>query len=175
MFIASYRNTMANARPKPAPNDDVIRFDMLEAARQRKERERQARIRKEAEQRATIEAQREQIRELMDKGRQAAIRFAIENGVEDDTGRFRHSYALIERRICKALRITRMELHSRRRHKRVTFARQAVMYWACRLTLYSTPEIGRYLGGKDHTSILAGRNRYPEKRAAMGRYLRPVR
>lgn len=54
-------------------------------------------------------------------------------------------------------------------------ARQAVMYWAVRLTGYSYPKIGRIMGGRDHTSIMYGATAYRKKREKMGRYLRKAR
>jgi chromosomal replication initiation ATPase DnaA len=87
---------------------------------------------------------------------------------------YRQTYANIERRVCKLFGLTKVSLHSRRRDRRVVFARQCAMYWACRLTRLSLPQIGRLMGGKDHTTILHGRDKYPEKRKAMGRNLRRV-
>lgn len=83
--------------------------------------------------------------------------------------------ASIVRRICWATGVNHSEILSGRRNKRVAFARQAIMYWACRRTAMSLPEIGRRLGGKDHTTVLHGKSVYPKKRAAMGRNLRAVR
>lgn len=85
------------------------------------------------------------------------------------------SYYEIESRICRALGVRASEVRSNRRDKRVSFARQAISYWACRLTDYSLPHIGRMLGGKDHTSVLWGKRQYVVKRAAQGRTLREVR
>ncbi|WP_159585942.1 helix-turn-helix domain-containing protein [Chelativorans xinjiangense] len=86
-----------------------------------------------------------------------------------------HSYQSIERRICRVFGMNRAELLANRRDKRTVLARQAVMYWTCRLTKRSLPEIGRLIGGRDHTTCLSGKNAYPKKRAAMGRFLRAVR
>ena len=78
-------------------------------------------------------------------------------------------------RICRATGVTRGELLSDRRNKEVVFARQAVFYWSQRLTKMSLPEIGRRMGGRDHTTVLHGSRVYPEKRAKMGRHLRKAR
>lgn len=83
--------------------------------------------------------------------------------------------ATIESRICKALKVSQAEIRSPRRHHRIVFARQAFFYWAARLTNASYPKIGRFCGGRDHTTIMHGMNVYPAKRAAMGRTLRKVR
>ena len=81
----------------------------------------------------------------------------------------------IMRRICKALKVSRVDIMSARRNAPVAFARQAIYYWACRRTTLSLPEIGRKVGGFDHTTVLHGKRAYPIKRAAQGRYLREVR
>jgi chromosomal replication initiation ATPase DnaA len=81
----------------------------------------------------------------------------------------------IEARACKLFRVKRAELYSCRRQRKLALARHFVMYWACRLTTLSLPQIGRLMGGRDHTTILHGRDAYPQKRAAMGRHLREVR
>lgn len=89
--------------------------------------------------------------------------------------RYRPTIAEIERRACRAFGVTRSELHSRRRFRSIVLAKQFVMYWAVRLTPLSLPQIGRLMGGLDHTTCLHGKRAYPEKRAKMGRYLRPTR
>lgn len=85
------------------------------------------------------------------------------------------TFAEIERRALKVFDIARSELRSPRNHADIAFARHFVMYWAARLTSLSMPQIGRLMGGKDHTTVLHGRNVYPAKRAKMGRYLRAAR
>jgi len=79
----------------------------------------------------------------------------------------------IARRICTALRITKHDLMSMRRSRELVFARQAIVYWACRRTTLSLPQIGKRLD-RDHTTILHGKRAYPVKRQKMGRYLRPI-
>ena len=149
---------------------------MIEARRQRAIRaaqeERARRMRTEA----FFREQKRIADEAIAKGREAAAAYAhVLRGGDVERERFRHSYRLIEARICRAFRITLHELHSKRRHHQVVLARQAVSYWACRLTFHSLPEIGRMLGGLDHTTALHGRNVYPAKRAKQGRYLRAVK
>lgn len=84
-------------------------------------------------------------------------------------------YARIERRICAVFHVTPNEIRSHRRSKEIMLARQAVMYWAVRLTGYSYPKIGRIMGGRDHTTIMDGAKAYRQKRDKMGRYLRKAR
>lgn len=81
----------------------------------------------------------------------------------------------IIQRICRVFRVTLVDLRSTRRDARSVFARQAIYYWARRLTLFSLPQIGRLMGGRDHTTVLYGVPTYVKKRLAMGRNLRVVR
>lgn len=85
------------------------------------------------------------------------------------------SYHRIEERALKVFNITRAELRSHRRHQRLVMVRQFIAYWCVRLTDLSLPAIGRLMGGKDHTTILHHKRKYPERRAKMGRFLRPTR
>jgi hypothetical protein len=48
------------------------------------------------------------------------------------------------------------EMKTGRRTKKPTHARQVVMYLARRFTPMTFPQIGRYLGNKDHTTIIHG-------------------
>jgi chromosomal replication initiator protein len=52
--------------------------------------------------------------------------------------------------------ISEIELRSRRRLPRTTRAKQVGYYLARKMTVYSTPMIGRRFGGRDHTTILYG-------------------
>lgn len=88
---------------------------------------------------------------------------------------YRPTYRSIEARACRVFHVKPSEIRSNRRHRKICFARQFVMYWAVRLTKLSLPQIGRLMGGRDHTTCMHGRDVYPEKRARMGRYLRPPR
>lgn len=83
--------------------------------------------------------------------------------------------AIIQYRAVRLFRVTLAELHGEKRSRDIVFARQFVMYWACRLTGLSLPRIGKQVGGRDHTTVLHGARTYPAKRAAQGRYLRPAR
>ncbi|MBB4004461.1 helix-turn-helix domain-containing protein [Aurantimonas endophytica] len=60
------------------------------------------------------------------------------------------------------------------RHRQVAFARHAFMYWARRLTGKSLPQIGRFCGDRDHTTVLHSVRIYPSKRREMGRYVRSI-
>lgn len=50
--------------------------------------------------------------------------------------------------------VTSQQLHSRQRKRPVALARQVCMYLARRLTSYSLKEIGRFYGGKNHTTVV---------------------
>lgn len=155
MFVASYHNTERGAA--------IIA--------QTKHRERMAA--KQAEELAEIERMEEVIRrrqkalEEMAKASKALERFRAGNGWS--------TLSRVVQRICRATGVSKEEILADRRNRTVAFARQAIFYWACRRTKLSLPEIGRRLGGKDHTTVMWGKKAYPEKRSKMGRYLRPVR
>jgi chromosomal replication initiation ATPase DnaA len=88
---------------------------------------------------------------------------------------YRPTLRSIEAKAVKLFGYTRTELRSGRRSVPLVFARQFVMYWACRLTRLSLPQIGKLMGGRDHTTVLHGKNIYVEKRKAMNRKLRRAR
>jgi chromosomal replication initiator protein len=51
------------------------------------------------------------------------------------------------------------EMKSRSRVQEIAFPRQLAMYLACSLTELSTTEIGRHFGGRDHTTVIHGRDK----------------
>lgn len=52
-----------------------------------------------------------------------------------------------------------IDIKSPRRFKNVCHVRQAVMYLGCKLTVLSLPTIGGILGGRDHSTVLHGRDK----------------
>lgn len=56
--------------------------------------------------------------------------------------------------VCAHYSVTRREINSQRRTEDVVRPRQVAMYLAKALTPLSYPDIGRRLGGRDHTTIL---------------------
>lgn len=78
-------------------------------------------------------------------------------------------------RACTVFKVSRKEIFSDRRNRDIVFARQFVMYWAVRRTSLSLPQIGKKIGGRDHTTVLHGARVYPEKRALKGRSLRKAK
>lgn len=65
--------------------------------------------------------------------------------------------------VCEYFDISEMELLSQRRTKEIITARHTT-YWLCKETTpHSFPQIGRFLGGYDHTTILHGYRRICER------------
>ena len=56
----------------------------------------------------------------------------------------------------EAFGVTRGDLLSARRGREVARPRQVAYWLAKKVTLHSLPEIGRAIGGRDHTTIMAG-------------------
>ena len=158
MFAVASRNTERGIRAR--------NFALEEAARQER-----IRIQRELWEKRIAEANRlAENRRIAAEKAEAMVRELRAAGIP-----FRHTYREIERRACDLFGLLPSELRSNRRNREVVFARQFVMYWAARLTRLSLPQIGRLMGGRDHTTILHGKRVYTDKRAAMGRHLRVVR
>ena len=68
----------------------------------------------------------------------------------------------IQRAACETYGITLHHLRSPRRAKALAQPRQVAMYACCQHTGESLPEIGRHFGGRDHTTVMHGRNRVTE-------------
>lgn len=83
----------------------------------------------------------------------------------------------IQYQAVRIFNLTLDQLNGDSRIRRIAFAKQFVMYWACRMTGFSLPRIGRLLGDRDHTTVLHGCKAYASKRRAMkpARFLRPAR
>lgn len=174
MFAAYGRNTAASAKPYvPAPKPHEHHVDLIELRRRREEEKKTAKSKASA----LLTEQRRIAREAIVKGREAARRYRENEMSMYAAGESRRdfmSYDKIEKRICKAVGVSKVEVRSNRRDRKLVFARQAVMYWCCRLTPLSLPQIGRRMG-RDHTSIMHGRDAYVTKREKQNRHLRVVR
>jgi chromosomal replication initiator protein len=59
----------------------------------------------------------------------------------------------INRAVCKHYNVTLTDLHLHSRTVRLVRPRQVAMFLARTYTKNSFPEIGRRMGGKDHTSV----------------------
>jgi len=55
--------------------------------------------------------------------------------------------------------LTPLDIASQKRNKEVVYPRQIVMYLCQNMTDASLQEIGKYLGGRDHTTIIHGREK----------------
>jgi len=158
MYVAAYRNTVAGSQAIVA------------------QRKRAAEIMRADEQRAAIESKLRHEAELVAMKAQRDAELAQDRLLRAQEGlRYQRTFRQIEAAICRATKVTRKELRSNRRHRYVVLARQAVAYWTCRLTKFSLPQIGRLMGGLDHTTVLHSKTAYVAKRRRMGRTLRPAR
>ena len=63
---------------------------------------------------------------------------------------------------CKYFDLTRSQITSARRTAPVVYARQIAMYLCKIRTTKSYPEIGRRLGGRDHTTVIHGHRKIEE-------------
>lgn len=72
----------------------------------------------------------------------------------------------IMRRACKLFGVTRQELIADNRSRAMVIPRQFYCFWAHRLARMSYPEIGRRMGGRDHTTALHSVREWPGKRDA---------
>lgn len=166
MFVAHYGNTQRGIEARkmaaiPAPTPAVSWAEM---------REMQARLEKamaELETIKKVDEQKAQVAAEVEEANRALARFHGNHRL--------HTYANISRRICRALGVSMMEIASVRRDRHIVFARHAICYWCIRLTTTGYPAIGKKMGGRDHTTVLHGSRKYPEKRKLMGRTLRPAR
>jgi chromosomal replication initiator protein len=74
--------------------------------------------------------------------------------------------ARVQELACEAFDVTREELLSTGRTKRVAWARQVAMYLARRHTGATLPAIGESFGGRDHTTVIYACRRAGERIAA---------
>jgi len=56
--------------------------------------------------------------------------------------------------VTKFYNVRPADLQGKKRHKSIAFPRQICMFLARKYTRYSLEEIGRYFGGRDHTTVL---------------------
>lgn len=65
-------------------------------------------------------------------------------------------FSEIVRLVCKRYELSKLDLISERRWGRLIYPRQLCMFLGRGLTTMSLPQIGYYLGGRDHTTVLHG-------------------
>lgn len=97
---------------------------------------------------------------------EAAPELAVEE-IAEPVERVPHkiTYKEIERWVCRVTGFKRLDIISERRSRELVLARQAIAYLAVVYTTLSMPQIGRLMGGRDHTTILHAYRTYPVKRA----------
>jgi chromosomal replication initiation ATPase DnaA len=128
----------------------------------------------EAEKRAEIRAaneERERLKQVAKKAREDAERRRAEliKAEEDWIKRIASEGVRIRTIIdycCKKYRVGPLDILGLGRTASICDVRHIIAYLCCELTGYSTPEIGRCLGGRDHTTILNSRKRMKAKIAA---------
>ena len=87
---------------------------------------------------------------------------------------YRPALRRILERVAKAYEVKPKEVLGPSRDRKIAIARHAFFYWARRLTSKSLPQIGRFCGDRDHTTVLHGVRAYPGKRREMGRHVRDL-
>jgi chromosomal replication initiator protein len=65
----------------------------------------------------------------------------------------------IQRAVAEEFGVSLQDLKTKRRNKTIVLPRQIAMYLSRELTDLSLPEIGRFFGGKDHTTVLHSYNK----------------
>jgi len=70
----------------------------------------------------------------------------------------------VMRRTCRLFGVTPDDLRGAGRNRDVSIPRHFYSYWAKRLAKFSYPEIGRRMGGRDHTTALNSVNKWPASR-----------
>jgi chromosomal replication initiator protein len=71
----------------------------------------------------------------------------------------------IQREVAEYYDIAEIEMVSNRRSREVAQPRQVAMFLARELTTKSLPEIGRYFGDRDHTTVMHSLNVVAERMA----------
>lgn len=94
-----------------------------------------------------------------DKARMGSLKrrrdwILVSSAAREYRARHRGSIPGTIRVVCEHYGVTRMELLSPRRAKRIVRARQIAMYLAKLVTPLSLPDIGRRFDGRDHTTVL---------------------
>ncbi|MFY0735641.1 helix-turn-helix domain-containing protein [Aurantimonas sp. NFXS3] len=87
---------------------------------------------------------------------------------------YRPALRRILERVAKAYEVKPKEILGPSRDRKIALPRHAFFYWARRLTSKSLPQIGRFCGDRDHTTVLHGVRAYPGKRREMGRHVRDL-
>ncbi len=70
---------------------------------------------------------------------------------------------LITEMVAREFGLKTSDLKARKRTATIVYPRQIAMYLARELTDFSLPEIGRFFGGKDHTTVIYGYDKIKDK------------
>src|SRR5690242_16836341 len=135
MFVASYQNTMRNAKfIRREPDVTVRTIEEIRAERQREAAEQARKWHEEMTRRRNRQIEREAIRaaETIAKGRAAARAF-------NETNTDAQIFAQICKRMCRVFDVSMVDVKSDRRGRHVALCRQGIMYWTVRRTGYSYP------------------------------------
>jgi len=84
--------------------------------------------------------------------------------------------------VAKEFNLKVSDLKAKKRTASIVYPRQIAMYLARELTDFSLPEIGRFFGGKDHTTVIYGYDKIKDKltsddklRAIVNRLIRQLK
>ena len=72
----------------------------------------------------------------------------------------------IQKKVAEHFQIRLADMTSKRRPNNIAIPRQIAMYLSKQLTQRSLPDIGRKLGGRDHTTVMHAVKKVDELRAA---------
>jgi chromosomal replication initiation ATPase DnaA len=117
---------------------------------------------------ALIDAHGRALKELRDVRR----KLEIELGLSD--AQLRAGERVLEI-VCQHFPINAKELKGHRRPRVISWPRMLAMYLCHKHSQLCGPEIGRLLGGKDHTSVLHAVRRLPQLIAADGQFAEQAR
>jgi chromosomal replication initiation ATPase DnaA len=100
----------------------------------------------------------EELESMVNRLRSEFIRARIERAITNEPmeGPAPVKLEHIIKVVAQYYKISISDIRSGRRVSILTHPRQVAMYLCRHLTLRSLPEIGRHLGGKDHTTVLHG-------------------
>lgn len=108
---------------------------------------------------------------VVEKLRRAKLkRFHVRCGLDDpEEGTRAPTLAEIIDQVAAKHGLLPRDITKRRRHRKIVWARQEAMYRAYEETRRSLPEIGKYMGGFDHTTVWHGIHAHEKRMAAEGR------
>lgn len=96
----------------------------------------------------------------------------VSNRVTDDLDQFDAEFAIVGDafrwkriivEVCRKHGITLAQIMSRRREERIVIARHEAVWRLCEETSMSLPQVGRRLGGLDHSSVIHGKRKHEER------------